>query len=241
MLEYTDYIKIFVALLAVLDPLAAVPVVVTLTMGSKHEELKKIVSTVIVTVFTILLTTLFIGEYLLSFFGISINSFRVAGGILLMMMAISMLHGKVSETAQTEQEMQEGATKASIAVVPLSIPLLAGPSAISMVILYAHKGNIHHYLIMVLIIILVVLILWAVLASVPWLSRHISHTGINVFTRLMGLIIAALAVEFMANGLKGLFPVLAEEAAPMKVLGVIWGDEFLRASIVEPARLLSLL
>ncbi|MDT8426228.1 MAG: YchE family NAAT transporter [Methyloprofundus sp.] len=210
MLEYTDYIKIFIALLAVLDPLAAVPVVVTLTSGSKDEDLKKIVSTVIVTVLTILIVTLFIGEHLLDFFGITINSFRIAGGILLMMMAISMLHGKMSETSQTEQEMQEGNSKESIAVVPLSIPLLAGPGAISTVILYAHRGtDINHYLMMMLIIVFVVLILWVVLASVPWISKHISHTGINVFARLMGLIVAAFAVEFIANGLKGLFPVLA--------------------------------
>jgi len=210
MLEYTDYIKIFIGLLAVLDPLAAVPIVVALTPGIRHEELKKLVHTVIFSVFTILVVALFIGEYLLIYFGISINSFRVSGGILLMMMAISMLHGKISETLQTEQEMHEGETKESIAIVPLSIPLLAGPGAISYIILYAFTGaDIHHYLMMVLVIVLVVMILWGVLFSVPWLSRHISRTGINVFTRLMGLIIAALAVEFIANGLKGLFPVLA--------------------------------
>ncbi len=179
MLEYTDYIKIFIALLAVLDPLASVPVVVKLTSDSKHEDLKKIVNTVIVTVLTILIVTLFIGEHLLDFFGITINSFKISGGILLMMMAIS-------------------------------IPLLAGPGVVSAVILYAHRGNdMSHYLMMVLIIVLVVLVLWGVLASVPWISKHISRTGINVFTRLMGLIIAALAVEFIANGLKGIFPVLA--------------------------------
>jgi len=210
MLEYTEYMQIFIALLAVLDPLAAVPVVVTLTTDSQPGELKKIVRTVTISVFTILLVTLIIGEHLLNFFGITINSFRVAGGILLMMMAVSMLHGKMSETAQTEQEMQEGESKESVAVVPLSIPLLAGPGAISAVILYAHRVNdINHYLMMPLIIALVVLVLWAVLASVPWISQHISRTGINVFTRLMGLIIAALAVEFIANGLKGIFPVLA--------------------------------
>ncbi len=210
MLEYADYIKIFIALLAVLDPLAAVPVVVTLTSDSKHEDLKKIVNTVIVTVLTILIVTLFVGEHLLDFFGITINSFKISGGILLMMMAISMLHGKMSETSQTEQELQEGEVKESIAVVPLSIPLLAGPGVVSAVILYAHRGNdMSHYLMMVLIIVLVVLVLWGVLASVPWISKHISRTGINVFTRLMGLIIAALAVEFIANGLKGIFPVLA--------------------------------
>lgn len=210
MLEYTEYMKIFIGLLAVIDPLASVPIIVTLTSGSSENDLKKITTTVIFTVITILLTSLFIGEYLLYFFGITINSFKIAGGILLMMMAISMLHGKISETVQTQQEIKEGKTKESVAVVPLSVPLLAGPGAISAVILYANRSSdINHYLMMVFIITLVIMILWGVLASIPWLSRHISLTGINVFTRLMGLIIASLAVEFIANGLKGIFPVLA--------------------------------
>lgn len=210
MLEHTEYMKIFIGLLAVLDPLAVVPIVFTLTSGSSQKELKKIVTTVVFTVISILLVSLFLGEYLLYYFGITINSFKVAGGILLMMMAISMLHGKISETVHTKQEIKEGETKESVAVVPLSVPLLAGPGAISAVILYANRGSdINHYLMMMLIIILIILILWGVLASIPWLSRHISLTGINVFTRLMGLIIAALAVEFIADGLKGLFPVLA--------------------------------
>lgn len=209
MLEYSEYITIFIGLLAVIDPLGAVPIVVTLTSGSDRIAMKKTVNTVAISVTIILLVTLFIGEHLLVFFGITLNSFRIAGGILLMMMAISMLHGKISETVQTQQELLEGETKPSIAVVPLSLPLLAGPGAISTIILYAHRGsNIDHYLMMVLVIFLVVLILWGILIIVPWLSEHISHTGINVFTRLMGLIIAALAVEFIANGLKGLFPVL---------------------------------
>lgn len=210
MLEYTVYIKIFIGLLAVIDPLGSVPIVVSLTSGNDNKELRQIVKTVVITVLSILLVTLFLGEYVLLFFGITINSFRVAGGILLMMMALSMLQGKISETVHNQDEMREGEKKSSIAVVPLSVPLLAGPGAISAVILYAHKSaNIQHYLMMVMVIVLVVSILWLVLASVPWLSKHISRTGINVFTRLMGLIIAALAVEFIANGLKGIFPLLA--------------------------------
>jgi multiple antibiotic resistance protein len=78
------------------------------------------------------------------------------------------------------------------------------------VIVYSHKGaGLMHYLCVSLIILIVSLVLWLILKSVPWLSRHMSQTGINIFTRIMGLILAAIAVEFIANGLKGLFPVLA--------------------------------
>lgn len=210
MLDYTDYIKIFIALLAVVDPLGTVPIIAALTVHAKGVDIKIIARTVVLAVTTILLSALFFGEDLLIFFGISINSFRVSGGILLMLMAISMLRAEISATVQTKEEAREGEAKQSIAVVPLAMPLLAGPGAISTVILYAPTGHgISHYLLMSLDIMAVVIILWIVLCCIPWLTRHLSKTGINIFTRLMGLLLSALAVEFIASGLKGLFPVLA--------------------------------
>ena len=209
MLEYTDYLKIFIALLAVVDPLAAMPIIVSMTARDKAPELKAIARTVVLSVTTVLLVALFVGQEVLFFFGISINSFRVSGGILLMLMSFSMLQGKISETVRNEEEAKEGETSET-AVVPLSIPLLAGPGAISTVILYAHKDSgIHHYLMISLDIIAVNVILWCVLRTTPWLTQRLSQTGINVVIRLMGLILLALAVEFIAGGLKGLFPVLA--------------------------------
>lgn len=210
MLEYNDYIKIFIALLAVVDPIGTVPIVAALTAHSKAVDVRTIAKTVVLAVTTILLLALFFGEDLLLFFGISLSSFRVSGGILLMLMAISMLQAEISPTVQTREEAREGEAKQSIAVVPLAMPLLAGPGAISTVILYAPGGSgIKHYLLMSLDIIAVAVISWIVLSSIPWLTRHLSKTGINIFTRLMGVILSALAVEFIASGLKGLFPVLA--------------------------------
>ncbi|NOU23658.1 MAG: YchE family NAAT transporter [Methyloglobulus sp.] len=210
MLEYTDYLKIFIALLAVVDPLAAMPVIAAMTARDKAFELKTVARTVVLSVTSVLLVALYVGEEVLIFFGISINSFRVSGGILLMLMSLSMLQGKISETVRNEEEAREGETRQTIAVVPLSIPLLAGPGAISTVILYAHRGHdIHHYLMISLDIIAVAAILWCVLRATPWLTQRLTQTGINVVIRLMGLILLALAVEFIAGGLKGLFPVLA--------------------------------
>jgi multiple antibiotic resistance protein len=208
MLEYTDYIKIFIALLAVVDPLAAMPIIVSITTRDKAAELKAIARTVVLSVTIVLLLALYVGHQALILFGISINSFRVSGGILLMLMSLSMLQGKISETVRNEEEAREEAKQT--AVVPLAIPLLAGPGAISTVILYAQKGSgIHHYLLISLDIIAVTTILWCVLRTTPWLTQRLSRTTINVVIRLMGLILLALAVEFIAGGLKGLFPKLA--------------------------------
>jgi len=125
------------------------------------------------------------------------------------LMAIAMLQARVSPISQTAEEAREGESKESVAVVPLAMPLLAGPGAISTVILYAHKNpGVSHYVAMSVDILIVGFLLWVVLQLVPWISRHVSQTGINIFTRIMGLILAAIAVEFIASGLKGLFPAL---------------------------------
>ena len=158
----------------------------------------------------ILLLALFLGESLLRFFGITMDSFRVGGGILVLLMAIAMLHAKTSQVRQTEEEADESIEKESVAIVPLAMPLLAGPGAISTVILAAHKSSsVAHYLVVALGIILLSLVIWIVLRLSPWITERISATGINIFTRIMGLILAAIAIEFIANGIKGLFPVLA--------------------------------
>jgi len=207
--DYTEYTKLLITLLAIVNPLGAVPIFVALTSGSAEAERKKIAKIVVVAVLTILYVALLFGDWLLSFFGITIHSFSVGGGILILLMAISMLQARISPVAQTADEAREGESKESVAVVPLAMPLLAGPGAISTIILNAHKDpSVSHYLGMGLDILILGVLLWAVFQLVPWISRHISQTGINIFTRIMGLILAAIAVEFIATGLKGLFPAL---------------------------------
>lgn len=209
MLEYTEYTKLLIALLAIVNPLGAVPIIVALTSGASPLERARISRLALIAVVIILLVALFFGEFVLAFFGITINSFRVGGGILVLLIAISMMQARVSGAQRTDEEMQEGQSRESVAVVPLAIPLLAGPGAISTVILYAHKGTgFTHHILLGADILVLALILWLLFQLIPWISRHISQTGINIASRIMGLILAAIAVEFIANGLKGLFPAL---------------------------------
>ena len=210
MLGYPDYLKTFIGLLAIVNPIGAIPIFISLTSAADDRQRRDIVNTVAITVGIILLTALLIGESLLGFFGISISSFRVGGGILILLMSIAMMHARTSPVIQTPQESEESLQRESIAVVPLSIPLLAGPGAISTVILDAHKAHdLMHYAVFALEIVLLSLTLWVVLRLSPVITKHISATGINISTRIMGLILAAIAVEFIAIGLKGLFPALA--------------------------------
>ena len=209
MLDFTEYTKIFIALLAIVNPIGAIPIVMALTADASEEEFKRTTRVTVISVLVILVTALLTGEFLIAFFGISVNSFRVAGGILLLLMAISMLHARQSPITFSKEEAIRD-SRESVAVVPISMPLLAGPGAISTVILYTQKSHAPlHYLFMGLEILLLVLTLWLAFLSIPWISKHTSQTGINIFSRVMGLILAAIAIEFIANGIKGLFPVLA--------------------------------
>ncbi|MDH5471357.1 MAG: YchE family NAAT transporter [Gammaproteobacteria bacterium] len=209
MLEYDEYIKVMIALIAILNPVGMIPIFISLTSDFNDKDKHSISKMVVLTVTAILLVTLVAGEAILDFFGISINSFRVAGGILILLMAISMLHAKMSATVQTNDEMSDAERRDSIAIVPLATPLLAGPGAISSVILYANKGtSLFHYILIACDICAIAIILYVTFRLVPVIEPRISKTGINIFTRLMGLLLAAIAIEFIANGLKGLFPAL---------------------------------
>jgi multiple antibiotic resistance protein len=158
-------------------------------------------------VLVILLAALLSGEAILGFFGISIHSFRTAGGILLLLMSINMLIGDKPKYAP--DDISDSDTTSSVAIVPLSTPLLAGPGAISTVILDAHKGtNTGHYGVMALILVLLSLTVWLTFLIAPWVSQRLGKIGSNIVSRLMGLLLAAIAVEFIAGGLRGLFPAL---------------------------------
>ena len=209
MLDFTEYTKIFISLFAILDPIGIIPVIILFTAGMTAAKRAYVGRLASFTVCGILLVALFIGQPLLAFFGISINSFRVAGGILLMLMAIRMLNGNLYTSALAKDDNTNGESASALTIVPLSTPLLAGPGSISAVILEAHKANgFEHYLIMGLIIILLSVTVWLTFLIAPWVEKRLGKIGIDVFSRLMGLILAAIAVEFIASGARGLFPAL---------------------------------
>lgn len=209
MLEFTEYTKIFISLFAILDPIGIIPIIILFTAGMTSAQRNHTGRLASLTVFLILLTALLIGEPLLAFFGISINSFRLAGGILLMVMAFKMLNGTLHQLTSETEGLSAEDSNSLLAIVPLSTPLLAGPGSISTVILDAHRGSdIAHYLSMSLILALLSVTVWLTFLIAPWVERRIGTLGIDIFTRLMGLILAAIAVEFIAGGMRGLFPAL---------------------------------
>ena len=206
MLDFTEYTKIFISLFAIIDPVGNIPIVIAFTVGMTAHKRERMGRMASLSVLAILLAALLLGEALLEFFGISIHSFRTAGGILLLLTAITMLVGGKLEHLPEDSDAD---STSSIAIVPLSTPLLAGPGAISTVILDAHKAVVPgHYAAMALILVLLSLIVWLSFLIAPWVSQRLGRVGCSIATRLMGLLLAAIAVEFIAGGLRGLFPAL---------------------------------
>jgi len=210
MIDWAALFKVTIALFAIVNPIGSVPIFISATDGWSKQDRAKTAKTIALTVFIVLAISAFLGDKILDFFGISIPSFQVGGGILLMLIAISMMHGKQSGTSQTPEEAQSLAERKVIAIVPLSIPLLAGPGAISNMIIAAQQNSSFvGHLSLIVPIFIISTIIWLVLRLSVAISNQFGTIGINIITRLMGLILAAMAVEFVAHGLIGLFPKLA--------------------------------
>jgi multiple antibiotic resistance protein len=206
MLDFTEYTKIFISLFAIIDPFGIIPIIIAFTAGMTAQKRERVGRIASLAVLAILLAALLLGEAILEFFGISIHSFRTAGGILLLLMSINMLIGDKAKLTPDDSDID---ATSSVAIVPLSTPLLAGPGAISTVILDAHKGsNVGHYGAMALVLVVLSLIVWITFLIAPWVSQRLGKIGSNIVSRMMGLLLAAIAVEFIAGGLRGLFPAL---------------------------------
>ena len=192
-----------------LNPFAAVPLFLSLTKNYTEVERDHIAFVASVTVFIVLLTAAIFGVSLLKWVGTSMASFRVGGGIVLLVMALAMIKAQPDQIRATATETAEAESKDSIAVVPLAIPLLAGPGAMSTVVIEMHRGS-HwiHYPIVFGAILIVCVGLWYILKLAVPLGEKIGPIGLNIITRIFGLMLAAISVEIMANGLKELFPML---------------------------------
>lgn len=208
--HWTEYSRFLVALFVILDPFAAVPIFLVLSKAYTPAERGGIANIAAITVLAVLIAASLAGEALLHGMGTSLASFRVGGGIVLLLMALAMLQAQPDRLRSTPAEEAEAADRSSIAVVPLAIPLLAGPGSISTVIIEMHRSSAeYHGLLVVLCITIVSFVLWLVLRMAGNIGKILGQTGLNIITRLFGLVLAAIAIEIMANGLIELFPTLA--------------------------------
>jgi multiple antibiotic resistance protein len=207
-LDWHQIFRTFGGLLAILNPIGAIPIFLGLTLGQGPHQRRRSARYAALAVAAVLVAAVWAGEALLGFFGVRIASFRVGGGILILLMAIAMLQARTSPSKQTQEEAEEAGSRDSVGVVPIGIPLLAGPGAISLVIVDAQQAPVGGRLVLSATILAVSAIAWGALLAAGPIGRVLGRTGINIFTRLMGLLLAAVAVEYIASGLLELFPAL---------------------------------
>lgn len=204
-LDWSHYVQSFFGLLAIVNPFGAIPTYLALTERTAGSERRRILTAMAVSMLVVLLGALLAGNTLMHFFGIGLPTFRMAGGILLLTVAFPMLRGAVPESDGAPEDPRV------LGVIPLGIPLLGGPGAISTVVVFSQESHgWPGYLLFVVAIVVVIACTYVSLRLAPVLLTLLGRTGLTVMTRIMGLLLVAMALEFIAAGLGDLFPGLLD-------------------------------
>lgn len=206
-MDYDIILKYFVGLCAIINPIGVLPIFTSITQNTDPQKRLHINIVANFTVFIVLIVSLFFGQIILDLFGVSIDAFRIAGGILFSSIAWTMLNGKLKQMLQNDDGEQNND---SVAIVPLAIPIMAGPGAISSTIVYSsHFVNSIEILPLAIVIFLFCLLSTLIFCFATILYKILTKTGILVTTRIMGLVMMSLGIELIVQGLKGLFPILS--------------------------------
>jgi multiple antibiotic resistance protein len=206
----------FGTLFSIVDPFAAVPVFLSLAGREPPIEQRRIAVRAAVTSFAILSLFAAAGAFVFSFFGITIPAFRIAGGVILFGVALEMVKAQKSSTRSTQGEIDE--EHADVGIVPMGMPLLSGPGSIAAVMVLAARGTTFaDRLALHGVILAIAVISWLVLRSAGYFGRALGQTGLNVLSRMMGLLLAAVAVQFVLDGVREAFPFAPSfQAGPKK-------------------------
>lgn len=200
--------KLTISLFALMNPLGNIPIFISLTRGLDEEDKRKTAKKAVIVSFIILTAFLLLGKLIFSTFGITIHAFRVAGGILIFVIAYGMLHQSPSSVQRPHKDEKKAATEQDdISITPLALPIIAGPGTIATVM--SHSSQSILGLLSILISFTVILIVTFILFyySTPIITK-LGKNGLNVISRLMGLILLVIAIQMIAEGLYGLFPIL---------------------------------
>jgi multiple antibiotic resistance protein len=193
-------VSVFVAILAIVNPIGNIAFFTTLTNGySKVEKNKVATKAVIASTITLVVFGL-IGKYIFMVFNITIPAFRIAGGLLLLRVAFSMLYGKTPGTKSTDSETEESLDQEMVGVIPMGIPMLSGPGAISTVMVYVSHGDVAESVIVFISIFATMAITYVLLRNADRIFNRLGRVGSLAISRIMGLILATVAIQFLING-----------------------------------------
>jgi multiple antibiotic resistance protein len=200
-------IKFFVVFFVVVEPISLIPIFAGLTQGASQQYKKKMAGKAAAIALAICVLFALVGARFLDLMGISLNAFRIAGGTLLFLISLDMVFARTSGTKSTTPEKEEAKTRDDISVFPLAFPFIAGPGALATILLTAGEvwGKPLLFAGFLGVVILVMLVCWTMMLATPRLMKVFGVTGANVMSRLSGVILAALAVQFIIDGIRGSF------------------------------------
>lgn len=206
MTPFREYLTYLITLTAVLDPFLAVPFFLAVTAERSAQSRLQLARVVTLTVFLVLAASAVMGEALLKLMGASLPAFQVGGGLVLLLMALAMLNARAGGVRTSRAEVEALEAGEVSGVVPLAVPLLAGPGAISTTVIASQRGGFVHTLLLIGCIALVCALVWLMMRLAHAIAPRMGQSGLNIATRLLGMLLAAISIQTMAEGLKALFP-----------------------------------
>jgi len=201
-----------IALITILNPIAAASIMISLITPSPQNILKVSIKATL-TVLIASLVTLFSGEYIFKLFGINVLSLKVIGGVILMLIAINMAYGQSSKARHTKEEQDEAEEKEDVSIVPIGIPILFGPGVIATIIVLNNNHTkvmsiFQSYMLVTISIVIASGVVFLTLKYAGAINKALGVTGMKILTRIMGLIVGAIAAQFLVSGIKGLWATL---------------------------------
>ena len=199
-----------IALITILNPIAAASIMLGMLTTATPKSIYPIAVKASLTVFIASIVTLYSGEFIFKLFGINVLSLKVIGGIILMLIAINMTDGQASKSRHTQEEHDEAEVKEDVSIVPIGIPILFGPGVIATVIVLNNNHTLLHskfdsYLLITAAITLASIVVYITLRYAGFINKTLGVTGMKILTRIMGLIVGAIAAQFLVSGIKGLW------------------------------------
>lgn len=200
------FIYAFTSIFIIVNPIGGIITFISLTAGMRAEERREIAKRSVTVACILAITFALSGELILRIFGVTVDSLRVAGGVLLFIIALNMLHAKISRESVTEEEIKDAADREDISVFPIATPLLTGPGAITTVIVVIRTGQtLELKLIAILAIVLTFALSYLIFRFANKIDKILGITGSLVITRVMGLLLGAIAVNFIATGIWNIY------------------------------------
>ena len=195
------FIFLFAALFSVLNPIGTVPIFVGLTQDYTKKERSRVSLWTAINVFIILIISFFVGQYVLSFFGITISALRIAGGIIIASSGFSLLNGKFSKNRGIDKKVQQDIeNRNDIALTPLAMPMLAGPGSISLLIaFYQEHNSTNEIIISSLAILVVAIVIFLILRSAHYLAKILGQSGIVAISRIIGFLTIAIGIQYIIS------------------------------------------